>query len=159
MLRKYFAQVLIPAALELLPEVYRSQDAKRMLLAISIQESGLSYRSQIKGPAKGYWQFEPVGVAGVLRHYSTEDQAANLLKHLDYSPLDSVSVYHALEHNDVLACCIARLLLWTLPEKLPGFKDTEIAWDQYRKVWRPGKPRYEDWPGSWSIALMYYPED
>lgn len=62
---------LIPAAARLLPGVAFTPEAKVMLLAIGLQESRFEHRRQIKGPARGFWQFEAGGgTAGVLRQRS-----------------------------------------------------------------------------------------
>ena len=50
-----------------------------MLLAIGLQESRLTHRRQIGGPARGLWQFERGGgVAGVLRHAASRDHALSV---------------------------------------------------------------------------------
>lgn len=135
---------IIEPALRILPPMMTSDSAKAMLLAIGMQESRLVHRKQINGPAMGLWQFERGGVAGVLRHPRTQGHAATVCWKLgNAGTVDSV--YHQLEHDDVLAACFARLLLWTLPGALPDRDDVQGGWDQYTAAWRPGKPHRHTW--------------
>lgn len=136
-------------ALALLGPAYEGQAAERMLLAIAYQESGLQHRMQIGGPARGLWQFEMGGgVKGVLSHASSSQKAEAVARELLYDP-NSHTVYEAIADNDLLACCFARLLLWTDPRPLPT---TEAeGWNYYIRNWRPGKPHPERWPRAWSL--------
>lgn len=136
---------IIEPALRILPPMMTSRNAKAMLLAIGMQESRLVHRKQIGGPARGLWQFERGGgVAGVLRHPRTQGHAATVCWLLGNAGT-TASVYHQLEHDDVLAACFARLLLWTLPGALPVRGQAEEGWRQYIAAWRPGKPHRHTW--------------
>ncbi len=142
----------IPAALSLLPPQMDTATARAMLLAIGLQESRFVHRRQVKGPARGYWQFEERGgVAGVLTHQNTMHDAWDVCDALGYKISSSPDgVYAAIADNDVLACCFARLLLWTLPDALST--TAEGGWDRYIRAWRPGKPHPETWAGHWETA-------
>jgi hypothetical protein len=137
-----------------LPPQFHSADALRMLLAIGYQESGFVHRHQMRGgPAHGWWQFEPIGVQGVLEHPASRQHAARVLPALGYRGQPSVLTVHgAIEHCDALASAFARLLLWRLPEPLPGPHERDAAWGQYIEAWGPGKPHPERWPRSWAYA-------
>ena len=142
---KHILSTIIEPALRLLPPMMTSDRASAMLLAIGMQESGLEHRKQIGGPARGLWQFERGGgVAGVLRHPRTQGHAATVCWRLGNAGT-TASVYHQLEHDDILAACFARLLLWTLPGALPTREQVAEGWGQYIKAWRPGKPHPETW--------------
>jgi hypothetical protein len=143
----------IDPALALLPPAMDSAAARVMLLATGLQESRFMYRAQkiagqpyIKGPARGFWQMERGGgVSGVLSHYKTRDLAEALCQARGVVH-DSVLVHAALETDDVLAACFARLLLWADPFALPAVAAShDAAWDCYQRCWRPGKPRRETW--------------
>ena len=134
--------IAIDPALTLLPAAMRSKEARAMLLAIGLQESRLSARQQIGGPARGYWQFEPIGVEGVLTHHTTRRTAAQIVERLDYTPAD---VYEAIAFDRVLAAAFARLALYPLPLRLPGRGGVNAAWSQYIAAWRPGKPHRKTW--------------
>jgi len=139
-------------AFEILPERMYSVQATAMLTAIGLQESGFRHRRQMgNGPARGWWQFELEGVAGVLNHRIVGMMAAECCEVLGYRP-DACVVHAAIEHNDILATCFARLLLWTYPGALPEQDDYARSWQQYLWCWRPGKPRPEKWATNYQEA-------
>lgn len=142
----------IDPALWLLPSGMTSLEARAMLVAIAMQESALGARRQKpSGPARSYWQFERIGVAGVLSHPSSKGHLVHVCEALDVAP--EVDVIHkAIEWQDVLAAACARLLLWTLPSALPGEFAPDVAWHQYERAWRPGKPRPAKWPASYATG-------
>ena len=136
---------IIPQALKLLPGEMDTPAARAMLIAIGLQESKLKYRRQIGGPARGLWQFERGGgVRGVLNHPATKTIITRILLDMGLATYPQAS-YETLEHNDVLACVFARLLLWTHPASLPAKDDPEAGWVYYTSTWRPGKPHRETW--------------
>ncbi|MGQ3469336.1 hypothetical protein ACSBR9_24050, partial [Xanthomonas campestris] len=59
----------------------------------------------------------------------------------------------ALEHDDVLACALARILLYTDPHRLPAIKAQQEAWDLYIRQWRPGQPHGATWPELYRKAV------
>jgi hypothetical protein len=146
----------IPAAFDLLPARMMSKEAIAMLLAIGLQESAFQYRTQINGPAHGFWQFEKAGgVKGVLEHPSTLPTITGVCDVLAY-PATSAACYAAIVDNDVLACCFARLLLWASPSALPGPSQPAKGWAIYLAQWRPGKPHPATWNAhyqhAWTVA-------
>lgn len=144
---------ILPAAHAVLPPAMFSTKANAMLLAIALQESGVSHRRQVGGPARGFWQFELRGVSGVRRHVASREQLRAALKSLQYpDDMPSVELHAALEHNDVLACVVARLLLWTLPQPLPDETNAEEGWMQYLAAWRPGRPHERTWLANFATA-------
>ena len=145
------AQVLSPA-FALLPARMESPQAEVMLLAIGLQESRFKHRRQIKGPAKSFWQFELNGVRGVLKHVLVGDMAKQCAS-VRRVQLDPLSVHNAIEHDDVLAACMARLLLYSDPFPLPRLGDASAAWDLYLRTWRPGKPHRGTWDDLYAQAL------
>ena len=155
--------IAIDPALALLPAKMDTPEARAMLIAIALQESGLTARAQIleagkpwwasrPGAARGLWQFERSGgVAGVLGHPATQSIIYLILDELLY-PADAAIAHEAIAHNDVLACVFARLLLWTLPRPLPKRGDEAESWRQYMAAWRPGKPHPSTWSANYSMA-------
>lgn len=142
----------IKPSLLLLPSRMTSPAAVAMIVAIALQESALKYRRQIRGPARGYWQFELIGVQGVFKHHVTEEMARGIMRILDYKPTPEVA-YKAIEHNDVLAAALARLLLWQHPDPLAdGRMDIQTGLNQYVKQWRPGRLRANKWEPSYTDA-------
>jgi len=144
----------VPAAYALLPARLASPAASAMLLAIGLQESRFLKRQQVQGPARGFWQFERAGIAGVLKHPATAPLINHALFYLRYEPeATNPSLCHALvEDNDTLACIFARLLLATLPEDLPTRDAPDLAWTQYLAAWRPGKPHSGSWDALYAEA-------
>lgn len=145
---------VIPCAYDLLPPAMASPEATAMLLAIGLQESRFLERRQLgPGPARGFWQFEESGVAGVLEHPKTQVAIAAALRTLRYDhTLDARDVHLWLEHNDVLACCFARCLLWSSAKGLPRVDESIRGWDLYTATWRPGKPKRNTWVSLYSEA-------
>lgn len=148
---------ILPAALSLLPARMDSPAARAMLVAIGLQESRFEHRRQIGGPARGFPQFERGsdskggGIVGVLRHAASGAHLLPALDALRYPP-DADALYDAIEHNDVLACVLARLLLFTLPYALPGAAEPDEGWRQYLEAWRPGRPHRATWDAFYAQA-------
>jgi hypothetical protein len=133
---------ILPAAYALLPPEMASAEATALLLAIGLQESRFEFRRQIGGPAHGFWQCELGGTQGVLTHHATRVPLEQVCQQLHYDP---TFVFPALADNDILAACVARCLLWTDPQPLPGPNDTTRGWDLYLRCWRPGRPHRASW--------------
>lgn len=138
-------EVIFPKAFALLPERMDTLPARAMLLAIGLQESRFEHRIQINGPAHGFWQFElGGGVTGVLNHPATKDIILPICDERIGSTLPK-HCYDAIIDDDVLSCCFARLLLWTLPGRLPNQDERVLGWMQYIDAWRPGMPHRNTW--------------
>lgn len=150
---RYVIEHVYPAAAALLPQPMDQPQAWRLLTAIGLQESRFAHRAQVRGPARGFWQFErDGGVRGVLEHPSTRRAAEDACEALAY-PASPEGVYAALEDNDVLAACFARLLLWTDPRMLPqDVTSGPEGWSVYLRTWRPGKPHVETWGAYYAAA-------
>lgn len=147
---KTVIEVAIRPALSLLPNKMHSEDAIRLMLAIGLQESRFLHRRQIRGPARGFYQFENGGgVRGVMEHHASIAHASHVIIELQY-PHNRDTIHEALADNDILAACFARLLLWTDPRPLP--KDADTGWNYYLDNWRPGKPHPETWSEMWHRA-------
>lgn len=150
-MRAFVRKHIVPAAFALLPAPMTSPEAVRLVMAIGWQESRFQHRRQIGGPASGFWQFETAGVSGVLSHTESRDLVRSALKALEYPHEPTPYGCHlAIEHNDILACIFARLLVWTLPEPLPT--TAEAGWLQYLRAWRPGRPHHETWAQAWAVG-------
>jgi hypothetical protein len=146
------SDILTPALTQLGPK-FDTPNARRMLLAIGLQESGFATTVQYGGgPAHGYWQFEKGGgCKGVLTHPASRNYAEVALQLVGLPPLAyELWTEIAKPEQQVLAAKMARLLLWTdvhlLPVK-PG-----DGWECYQRNWRPGKPHPEKWLGCWNAA-------
>lgn len=130
----------IAPALAMLPARMNSPEAQIMLLAIGLQESQFVHRRQLGGgPARSFWQGERGGgmVQGVRTHEATEKHAALLYCARGVEP-NNEAIWKAIEHDDVLAAGLARLLLWSDPLPLPETHEVEEALALYLRTWRPG---------------------
>lgn len=142
----------IPAALSLLPGKMTSVEARAMMLAVALQESGFGSRSQIpNGQARGFWQFEKMGVSGILTHPSTHPIIAPICDLMLY-PATTIECYKAIADNTELAAVFARLLLWIDVRTLPTAAEQEKGWQIYLTQWRPGKPRPKEWSANFRHA-------
>ena len=142
----------INPAMALLPPKMTSDKATVMLLAIGLQESRLTHRKQIGGPAKSFLQFESGGgVKGVMAHSASSSSAQSLCQALAV-PFDRPAIFQSMEFNDVLAFGLGRLLLYTDPKALPEIGDANAGWDLYQRVWRPGKPHRQTWDELYAVA-------
>lgn len=155
-LQTVITDILDPAA-KLLPARMDTSEARLMLLTIGQQESeGFQHRRQLiktrnglepVGPAKSFWQGEKGGgmVHGVRVHAASKAMAAEVYKARGVEPTDQ-AIWDAIEHDDILAACCARLLLWTDPKPLPAVHDAAGAWNLYAlRTWRPGRPHPQTW--------------
>lgn len=150
---------IVPALAELsrcgIPD---TTDARRIVLAIAIQESGLTHRRQLAaggaeaGPAASFWQFESGGgCKGVLNHYLVAPTMRNLCAEFNVDPTPQ-GLWEAMRYHDIIAAIAARLLIYTLPSKLPT--TAAEGWAQYTAAWRPGKPHAESWASNWDLATL-----
>lgn len=152
-------ETAIAPAFAALPKVMATKRARVMLLAIGLQESRFEHRYQLtnsgkKGPARGLWQFEKGsrsggGVWGVYLHPYSSESLRLLCRERDVA-FDPPIIWEQLEHDDVLAAGVARLLLWTDSSPLPD--DAQGGWDCYYRNWRPGKPHRETWDDFYEAA-------
>ena len=147
---------ILPALAELARFGIRdTTEARRFLLAIAFQESGLAHRRQVvggteSGPAVSFWQFEKGGgCKGVLTHPSVKDKMADICAAYNVQA-DPASLWAAMQYQDIVAACAARLLVYTLPGSLPT--TAAAGWNQYLSAWRPGKPHPETWANNWGAA-------
>lgn len=154
---RFLKTAIEPACAELAPAgVVDSALARRFMLAIALQESGLRHRRQLSsdgtesGPASGFFQFERGGgCTGVVTHRGVAPIARALLALYDVEPT-TAAIWTAIQYQDIVAAACARLLIHTLPQKLPATADE--GWTQYLDAWRPGKPHLENWAGHWATA-------
>jgi hypothetical protein len=146
-----YLNTAIKPALAKLPRTMQSLDAEMLILAIALQESDLRHRRQIGGPARGYPQFELIGVRGVIEHPASMRHATALCAVLDV-PTAPETIYEAIAWHDVLSAGFSRLALWRDPQPLPTESEPDKAWAYYLRCWGPGKPKPEKWADNWNRA-------
>lgn len=146
-----FLEIGIVPALSLLPDAMDTPEARALLLTIALQESQCKYRRQVNGPARSFLQFERAGIIGVLNHRASARHSKTVCDVLEIE-WHRDAVYTAIEFQDVLACALGRLLLWTDPTPLPQEGEVDLAFNAYLSTWRPGTPRPGTWPDHFSRA-------
>lgn len=131
-------------------------EARRQVLAIAFQETRLLHRRQVtasgheNGPAMSFWQFEKTGgCAEVFHNSSTRERMRRICTAYEVDD-NAAALWHAMQYQDIVAAAAARLLLFTLPAKLPTTE--EEGWKQYIAAWRPGKPHPQVWAKNWLAA-------
>lgn len=154
------SNIIMPEAFALLSPGANSEEARIELLSIGLQESKFLYRTQLgSGPARGFWQFEEGnsksrgGVWGVANHAKTADKLKQVCRARGVA-FDVKTIWRALEVDDVLACCLARLLLMIDSRPLPKANERSKAWDTYIFGWRPGKPKPDTWAEHHGAAVL-----
>jgi hypothetical protein len=150
---------IIPAMIEL--EAFGIKDtvpARRFMLAIALQESGLMHRRQIgrdyleTGPAASFWQFEAGGgCKGVLTHHKSAEIMRRVCDDFNVACTPG-GLWEAMRYNDIVAAAAARMLIYTLPHSLPT--TASEGWLQYLVSWRPGMPRQTSWSANWDLATL-----
>lgn len=134
-------------AFALLPLEMDTDLARLQVFATGIQESNFEVRRQANnGPAVGFFQFERVGIQGVMEHKKSGPLLRKLCEKFDVV-FNVEHIWTALQspRYDALAICIARLNYWISPLAMPSAGNMKQAWEMYQKTWRPGKPHSEKW--------------
>lgn len=136
----------INQALAFLPKPMDTAQARVMLLATGLQESKFEDRwqvvnlnkPQVKGPARGFWQFERGGgCKGVVTHLASRYWMSLVCAWRGVG-FNATALWNCIEQDDVLAAAAARLLYFTDPKRLPDLGDEQGAWNLYLRTWRPG---------------------
>lgn len=153
----YLNQIVIPAAYRLLPARMNSPAATAELLAIALQESRAVHRVQHGGgPAHGLWQFEKNGGVAEVLSNRTSPLLVTLCRDVFRIAPTRDAVHQTIAQDnvvaDILAAVCARLLLYTVPGKLPERDQPELGWAQYYAAWRPGQPHRDTWDGYYQRA-------
>lgn len=144
-------QILTPAFQLMADARFDKPQARVQAVAIALQETALRNRiQQPNGPARSYWQFERNGgVAEVMVHAATGPRLRPIVTLLNYN-FDKHQLHDVMAHNDLLAACMARLLIYIDPRPLPT--TAAQGWEQYLARWRPGKPHKATWQDNWDNA-------
>lgn len=124
------------------------------LLATAAQESDLEYVEQLGGgPGRGYWQFETETVSEILTNSASAAMAAKICAAMHLLPTTQAIYQHLLVDPNLMVA-FARLDLWCDPFPLPPLGDALAGWETYLRVWRPGKPRQDDWAMNYAAAMQ-----
>lgn len=140
-----------------------TDEAVNMLAAIALAESAGNALFQIGSDglprpdlARSPWQFELAGVLAIARHEKARAVLGELETGLDWAVrITPERVWERSAWDPVLACRLARALLWTVPDPLPPATPDgeEEGWRQYLAAWRPGRPSRDRWQRVWRSLL------
>ncbi len=109
-----------------------SEDAEELIIATLGQETlGGRYVRQIKGPALGIYQMEPMTYDSLWAHYISQDEALarrilNGCQYLQRPPSEH------LVHNLKLATMMTRIFYRQIRDPLPKKEDIDGIWDYYK---------------------------
>jgi len=147
---RHARDLIIRPVLKHLGRKYGSKEAENMLLIIGETESGFSLRKrlpytqvQIGQGAAGLWQFELDGGCAEFEFSEKLTHFRRIAAELRYPTVREETHQAIMAGADILACIMARAILWLEPEPLPDFKDVDEMYRQYLSIWQPGKPNRE----------------
>lgn len=113
----------------------REKNIGALLLYTSSQESHLVYYRQLSGgPALSLWQVEPNTYHDCYENYLVYRKPL-LQKILDFSGYEEFPDASELEHNQKLACAIARIVYRRSPLVIPQWNDIEGMWKIYKECY------------------------
>jgi hypothetical protein len=98
--------------------------AENLMLGTGLVESFYSKVVQIKGPALGPWQIEPMTFDDVYGRY-LPIQRIDLLGAVNGLLIPALKPRDQLAVNMLFNCAIARIRYWMAPEPLPDSEDIE----------------------------------
>ncbi len=109
-----------------------SESAEEIIIATLAQETlGGCFVRQVKGPALGIYQMEPVTYDSLWAHYISQDEnlARRILNGCQY--LQRPPAEH-LVHNLKLATMMTRIYYRQVRDPLPAKDDIEGIWNYYK---------------------------
>lgn len=111
--------------------------ATEILLGTAMQESGCGeYLDQIRGPAKGIWQMEPVSEEDIWTNFlAFRPEFRVPVTKLMVSGIDRTN---QLEGNLYYACAMARVEYYRAPVPLPAAGDLNAQAEYYVKYYNRG---------------------
>ena len=131
-LRKY----VIKPVLQKLSTVFVGCDslaAENLMLGTAAVESGLKYLHQIRGPALGLWQVEPVTHQDVLVYLRRKGNQEGRV--VDGFRASVGGWEEQLTWNLRYCCAIARIKYWMDPEPLPKSNDIDGLAIYWKRVY------------------------
>lgn len=134
---KQLVECVIKPALDDL-QLY-SEDAVELLLFTCANESlGGTYLHQIKGPALGIYQMEPVTYNDLWQNYIAQQKSMclRLIYHFNAPQMsDEIRLTYDLRY----ATAMTRLYYARISEKLPDKNDADAIWNYYKKYYNTEK--------------------
>lgn len=114
---------------------YNSPVARQLILATFAQESHCGeYIKQVKGPALGIGQMEPVTIADLYKNFATGSKRDTLYQFLSPAEIERPELIGVVG-NLHYATALARMNYRRFPGALPPFDDRPALWAYYKKYW------------------------
>ena len=134
-----------------------------LLVGTALIESGGVHRRQLGGgPARGLWQMEPDTAMWLVTEYLQYNlgRAAHITQILSagipvfhrelFGAVDRDRLMFDIEHNDLLACVLARLKYLTIAEDIPDTLQSQSAyWKRYYNCAGDRGQQAEDYMERW----------
>jgi hypothetical protein len=131
---------LIKSTCEGMGEKFASEDAITLIHETGVVESGYKYLRQLgDGPAKSFWQIEPLSAVDNLQHYLKHRKSLMLrcamvsmidLKHWQNN--DERLWSNILEKNISAAIVHCRIKYWRVPKPMPNtLEGRSFYWKKY----------------------------
>lgn len=121
-----------------------SDDAIALIMGTGAVESGFRTLKQVGGPARSWWQVEPMTAQDNLNSYlrfrpALWDKVCQtaIVPHLVLTYVADELV-RLLEVNIAFAICMARIKYWRYPEPLPRYDDIEGQAEYWLKAYNSG---------------------
>jgi hypothetical protein len=123
-----------------------SKNAEELLVFTCAAESlGGTYLQQVKGPAVGIYQMEPITYTDIWVNYiRARNQLATLMA-IHYG-CNKIPEVERMIYDLHFATAMARIHYLRMPGNLPDAKDIDGIWDYYKKYYNTekGKAKKED---------------
>ena len=116
-----------------------SDDAVELLIFTCATEShGGTYLKQVKGPALGIYQMEPITYNDIWQNYIHKN--LSLLLQLNHNfGIHQLPPEDQMVYDLRFATAMARLFYARLPEALPKANDVDAIWEYYKKYYNTPK--------------------
>lgn len=128
---------IIRPTLEHLGDKYNTKVARKLLLATCAQESHCGvYFKQVKGPALGIYQMEPITIRDLFNNSIAHNKTLKVKIAEFQSPAaEKNPEFFSIIGNTFYATAVARANYYRFREGLPAADDIDGIWKYYKKYW------------------------
>lgn len=110
-----------------------SESAENLLVGTALIESDLYHFKQIRGPALGFFQVEPMTYYWLIERVEKDRKRSNkILAHLSYMDYPECE---RLMSDIALSAVFARLKYWFHPKALPSKNDVDGMADHWGEIY------------------------
>lgn len=134
-----------------------SPAAEELLLGTALQESDLTHRHQMNGPAAGLFQMEPRTFESVKSYIGRSHRplAGLIQAQLASSEFKGID-FSILAEDDNIACIFARMFYYRFLEPIPSCGDLYAQAKYYKKYYNTslGKATENDYIKKWVVQVL-----